>query len=146
MAFAGVNDLAVLISAAAAWILGVIWYSVLAKPWVAALGKTMEAFKQEQTAKSGTVSAYFPFALAFVAELIMAWVLAGVLGHLGPGQVTPRNGVISGALIWFGFVATTIAVNYAFGGRKPMLTVIDAGHWLAALVLMGAILGYMGAG
>jgi len=44
----------------------------------------------------------------------MAWMLAGVLGHLGPGQVTLRNGVISGAFLWFGFVLATMAVNNAF--------------------------------
>jgi hypothetical protein len=46
--------------------------------------------------------------------------------------------------LWLGFVVTTIAVNYAFGGRKPMLIVIDSGHWLLVLLLMGAIIGAMG--
>ncbi len=50
----------------------------------------------------------------------MAWVLAGLIGHLGPGQVTVQNGIVSGAFIWLGFVATTIAVNNAFGRRKPL--------------------------
>jgi hypothetical protein len=72
----------------------------------------------------------------------MAWMLAGILGHLG--AVTVKNGVISGASCWFGFVLTAVAANNAFGGRKVMLTVIDAGHWLAALVLMGAIVGAFG--
>lgn len=55
-----------------------------------------------------------------------------------------RNGVISGAFCWLGFVATTITVNYAFAMRKAMLTVIDSGHWLAELIVMGAIIGAMG--
>ena len=74
----------------------------------------------------------------------MAWVLAGIIAHLGPGQVTIRNGVISGAFIWLGFVVTTLAVNYGFGGRRPMLTVIDSGHWLGVLIVMGAIIGAFG--
>jgi hypothetical protein len=78
----------------------------------------------------------------FVAELIMAWVLAGLLGHLGGATV--KNGVISGAFCWLGFVVTTVATNNAFGQRKIMLTVIDAGYWLAVLVLMGAIIGAFG--
>ena len=53
----------------------------------------------------------------------MAWVLAGSLGHLGPGQVTLKNGVISALFVWLGFVITTLAVNYSFGQRKAMLTV-----------------------
>ena len=48
----------------------------------------------------------------------MAWVLAGGIGHLGPGQVTLKNGVISALFMWVGFVITTLAVNNAFGQRK----------------------------
>ena len=74
----------------------------------------------------------------------MAWVLAGLLGHLGAGQITVRNGVESGAFVWLGFVVTTIAVNNAFPGRKPLLSVIDSAHWLGALLIMGAIIGAFG--
>ena len=90
----------------------------------------------------GDPKAYLPFVLAFVANLAMAWVLAGLIGHLG--QVTIRSGVISGAFVWLGFVVTTIAVNYAFGGRTWRLFAIDAGHWLAVLVVQGAIIGAFG--
>ena len=144
MAFGGMNYLAIPVAAVAAWVLGALWYGLLAKPWVAAQRKTMEAFKADRT-EAGTIAAYVPFATAFLAELVMAWVLAGVIGHLGPGQVTVRNGVISALFIWVGFVLTTVAVNNMFGGRKSMLTVIDAGHWLAVLLLMGAIIGAFGA-
>jgi hypothetical protein len=41
-------------------------------------------------------------------------------------------------------VLTVIAVNYAFAGRKPLLTVIDTAQWLGALLLMGAIIGLFG--
>jgi hypothetical protein len=37
-----------------------------------------------------------------------------------------------------------MAVNYAFGARQPMLYAIDAGHWLAVLLVEGAIIGAMG--
>lgn len=144
MAFAGMNYFAILTAAVAAWVLGAIWYGILAKPWVAAQGKTMEAFKAERTAEAGRPAAYVPFAVAFLAEFVMAWILSGIVGHLGPGQVTVRNGVISALFIWFGFVLTTVTVNNMFGGRKPMLTVLDAGHWLAVLLLMGAIIGAFG--
>jgi hypothetical protein len=79
-----------------------------------------------------------------VAQLVMAWVLAGLLAHLGPGQVTVRNGVISGAFVWLGFVATTVAVNNMFAMRRFTLTIIDAGHWLVVLVLIGAVIGAFG--
>jgi uncharacterized protein DUF1761 len=143
MTFAGMNYLAVVIAAVVAWLVGAVWYGALVAHWVDALGTTMEQFKARQAALTGSAKA-LPFVLAFVADLIMAWMLAGVLGHLGPGQVTLRNGIISGAFLWFGFVLTAMAVNNAFAGRKYKLTAIDAGHWLAVLAVMGAIIGAAG--
>ena len=138
MAFAGINYLAIALAAIAAFGFGAIWYRVLAKPWMAAIGKTKQDVKA-----SGAPTAVL-FLVTFVAQLVMAWVLAGVIGHLGPGQVTLRNGLISGGLLWLGFVATTMVVNYGFQGAKRTLTAIDGGHWLAVLLIQGAIIGWMG--
>lgn len=142
MTFAGINYLAVVIAGVAGWLAGAAWYGMLAKPWVAAHGKTMEAFKAEQAAHKGTVHAWLPFALAFVAELVMAYVLAGMVGHLG--SVTIRSAVISGLFVWAGFMVTTMLVNNAFAGRRTMLTAIDAGHWLLVVVVMGVVIGWIG--
>ena len=144
MTFGGMNYLAILLAAVAAWLAGAVWYGVLAKPWVAAQGKTIEQFKARQAKLRGSPRAYAPFIIAFLAEFVMAWILAGVVGHLGPGQVMVRNGIISALFLRAGFVATTMAVNYAFGGRRPMLYLIDVGHWLVVLVLAGAVIGAMG--
>ena len=38
MTFAGMNYWAVVMAAVAAWMLGALWYSLLAKPWMAAAG------------------------------------------------------------------------------------------------------------
>jgi hypothetical protein len=141
MTFAGINYLAILIAAVAAWIAGAVWYMVLAKPWMAASGISHE--KMEECRKRP--GAFLPFIYAFAADIIMAWVLAGLLGHLGAGQVTLRNGAISGAFCWLGFVVTTMLVNYSFGMRSRMLLLIDGAYWLVVLVLMGAIIGTMGA-
>ena len=86
--------------------------------------------------------AYAPFIIAFVAELVMAWTLAGILGHLG--VITVRYGVLSAVFVWFGFVLTTMAVNYAFGSRGLNVYAIDAAHWLLVLVVQGAVIGAMG--
>lgn len=74
----------------------------------------------------------------------MAFVLAGSIGHLGPGNVSSKNGIISGVIIWAGFVATTVVVNNAYPGRKIMLSIIDSIHWLGVLVVQGAVIGAMG--
>jgi len=138
MTFSGPSYLAILIAAIVAWLAGAVWYMALAKPWMAALGITpdeMEARKKEP-------SAYLPFIYCFAAELVMAWVLAGVLGHIG--ALTLRGGVISAAFCWLGFVLTTLLVNNSFARRDRRLLLIDGGHWLLVLVLMGAIIGAMG--
>ena len=58
--------------------------------------------------------------------------------------MTIRNGIIAALFLWFGFVLTTLSINNAYPGRKPMLTVIDGGHWLAVMLIMGAIIGAFG--
>lgn len=140
MTFAGVNYLAVLIAAVASWLAGAVWYMAFAKPWMTAIGKTPEEM-EDCKKKPGS---FLPFVYAFVAAAILAWVLAGLLAHLGSGQVTVRNGVVSGLFCWLGFVFTTMLVNNSFGMRSPMLLLIDGGYWLLVLVLSGAIIGAMG--
>src|ERR1041384_4561268 len=142
MTFAGINYLAILIAAIAGWLAGALYYMALGKQWVAAQGSTMEAFKARQAALKGTSAAWLPFALAFLANIAMAWVLAGMVGHLG--AVTIRSAVISGLFAWGGFVVTTVLVNNAFSGRRYVLTAVDAGHWLAVLGLMGGGIGWVG--
>jgi hypothetical protein len=141
MRFAGVDYWAVFIAAIAGYVVGALWYWGLGKPWMAALGLTQDMIRGKDNKPSP-----LPFVLAFVADAAMAWVLAGLIGHLGIGQVTLKNGVISAAFVWFGFVITTLAVNNSFAMRKPILIAIDGGHWLAVLLVMGAIIGAMGVG
>ena len=141
MIFAGINYLAIVIAAVAAWLASAAWYMSLSRHYVAALGKTPE----QMAADRKKPWAFRPFVYAFVANVIIAWMLAGVLGHLGPGQVTLRNGVISAAFVWFGFILTTMGVNYSFTGRDKRLLLIDTGNWLIVLLVIGAIIGSIGA-
>ncbi|MFI5030459.1 MAG: DUF1761 domain-containing protein [Reyranellales bacterium] len=136
MVFAGLNYLAILLAALAAFGWGAIYYMTLSKQWLAAVGISKE---QMQTGRSAA-----PFIISFVALVIMSWVLAGTVGHLGPGQVTVKNGIISGLFLWLGFIATTVFVNNAYPGRKYSLSVIDSIHWLGVVVIEGAVIGTMG--
>jgi Protein of unknown function (DUF1761) len=140
MNFAGVSYLAILTAAVVGWLAGAVWYMSLSKPWIAAVGLTPQTMAENRK-KPGAI---LPFIYSFVALLVMAWVLAGIIGHLGTGQVRFENGVISGALCWLGFVITTMLVNNSFAMRNPRLLVIDGGHWLVVLLLMGAIIGAWG--
>jgi uncharacterized membrane protein len=137
-----VNFLSVLVAAVAAFVFGGIYYNLLSTAWLKAQGKSLEACKAEQAAKSSLAKAA-PFILCFVAELIMAVTIYGILTHSGLWSL--RAGIITGAFCWFGFVLTTLTVNNAYGGRKVMLTVIDGAHWLGVLVIIGGIVGAWGA-
>jgi hypothetical protein len=132
---------AIVVAAVVAWLAGAAWYTALGKPWMAALGRNSD----EIAAARAAPGAYLPFIYSFLAELVMAWMLAGVLLHLGPRiPVTIRSGIITGAFCWFGFVITTMLVNNTFARRDWRLLLIDGGHWLIVLLLMGAVIGAIG--
>ena len=137
MEFAGTNYPAIGVATVDSFALGSVYYMVLAKPWMNAVGKTEDQIKADGMKPS-------VFIFTFIAQLAMAWVLSGVLGHLGTDQVTAMNGLISAGFIWFGFVATTLAVNHSFQGAKKSLTVIDGGHWLGVLLVQGLVIGLFG--
>jgi hypothetical protein len=140
MAFAGLNYIAIVVAAVVAWLASAAWYMSLSKIYTAALGKTPAPMAEDRN-KPG---AFLPFIYALIGNLVIAWMLAGVLGHLGVGQVTLKNGVISGAFLWFGFILTTMLVNFSFSGRDKRLLLIDLGNWLMVLVVIGAVVGGMG--
>lgn len=137
MEFAGTNYVAIVVAAVASFAFGSIYYMILSKPWMAAVGKTEEQIKTDGMKPS-------VFIVTALAQLVMAWVLSGVIGHLGTDQVTVMNGLISAAFIWVGFVATTLVVNHGFQGAKKSLTVIDGGHWLGVLLVQGLVIGLFG--
>jgi len=139
MDFAGINYMAILLAAVAGYVFGAVYYMTLGNAWLSALGKTEGDIK----GPDGKISP-MPFVIAAIAAVAMAFVLAGTIGHLGRGHVNLRTGIISGAIVWAGFVLTTIWVNHAYQGQNFRLTLIDSGHWLGVLLIQGAILGSMG--
>ena len=134
MDFGGINYWAVLAAAVAAFIVGGAYYGALSKPWMRAAGIA------ERDARFGPAL----FAITFAGLLVMAFVLAGLIGHLGAGQVTLRNGVISGLFVWAGFMATTMTINHRYQNNGWDLTLIDGLHWLLVAVVMGAVIGLIG--
>ncbi|MBU1176200.1 MAG: DUF1761 domain-containing protein [Alphaproteobacteria bacterium] len=140
MAFAGLNYLAIFIAGIASFMFGGAWYGLLSKPWMNAAGLDEETLKASSR-RGGTT---WLMIVTFLGQLLMSWVLAGLIGHLGPDQVTVRNGIISALFVWAGFVLTTTAVNHGFQRRLGTLTLIDLGHWLGVLLIQGAIIGAFG--
>ncbi|WP_346892712.1 DUF1761 domain-containing protein [uncultured Roseibium sp.] len=132
MMFDGVNLVSVAVAATVAFVFGAVWYGVLGKAWMKAAGLT----KEETRPNPKTLL------LTFLCQLLMAFVLVGVIFHTG--ETTLKTGLISAALIWLGFVVTTQIVNHRFQGSPWALTLIDGGHWLGVLLIQGAVIGLIG--
>jgi hypothetical protein len=137
--FAGLNSWSLFAAAAASFIFGGIYYGLLSRVWMQAAGL------DEQRIRGGGPSP-MPLVITFFAQLLMAWMLAGIVLHIVRSGVPAgvRAGLISGAFIWLGFVMTTLVVNHQFQMQKRLLTVIDGAHWLGVLLLQGAVIGHWG--
>jgi hypothetical protein len=136
MSFTGVNYVAIVVAAVAAFVFGAIYYGVLSKPW-------MKAARITPKSGGGGGMAMPPPALlinSIVCELIMAWVLAAVLVSTGSAGIAAA--ITAAFFLWLGFIATTVAVNQRYQSYGWDLTVIDAIHWLGVALIMGIILGW----
>ena len=136
MQFGGVNWLAIIVAAAAGYGVGMVWYWIFGKRWMAANGLTEAMWKE------GGVRGAIPFVLAAIANALIAIGFAGLLKHMG--MSTLRSAIISAVALWLAFILSTLMVNYSFARRKSVLIAIDGGHWLAVMLVMGVILGLMG--
>ena len=135
MTFDGINYLAVLTAAVAAWLLAIVWYQTLIKQWLAREGKSETELGPRNYPK--------PYVLwIFVVQLIMARILADVVGHAG--DVTLDKGIMWGVLCFGGFVGPVTVTSSYLHGRRGMLGVIELGYWFVALALMGAVIGAFG--
>ena len=135
MTFTGMNYVGVVVATILGFGVGALWYMLFGKPWMAALGKTEAEIRAN--------NAPTPYITAVVGNFILAIILAAVLKSLG-APLTVAGAVAIGFLLWLGFIVTTIAVNNGFAGRKTTLTAIDAGHWLAVVIVMSIVIALIG--
>ena len=138
--FAGLNAWMLPLAAVASFIFGGIWYGLLSRQWM-----TAAKLSEEQIKGTGGPSPV-PFVITFIAQTLMAWMLAGLILHMAKAGLPAnlKNGMITAFLVWAGFVITTLIVNHRFQMQSWALTLIDGGHWLGVLLIQGAILGLWG--
>ena len=126
------NYWAILAAAVASFALEAGWYTFFFQPWLAGVGRTL----QWSNGPGQRIAIQFPVAL--VAAALIATSISCVTQLTGPQ--TALRGIKVGALLWFGFVFTTLITEYVFE-VKPRLFEINAGFWLVGFVVMGAIVG-----
>lgn len=129
----------ILAGAIAAWGFGAGYYGLMGRHWLDAVNLPPEI---RRTIENGGRMDPTPFILSFVAELVMAAVLSGVMLQLARPSLI--KGAMLGITIWLGFVAAPMIVNNAYAMRPLRLTAIDALHWLGVLAIMGAVIGCVG--
>lgn len=127
------RHVAVWIASIVFFVLGAIWYSVMAAPWMAAIGKTMDELTREQGASP------LPYIVGFAAILVMCYTLAWLMHRLQ--AATLAAGLRLGAIIAIGFIAATLALNYGFEARSVTLWLINSVYVIVGLALAGAIIG-----
>ncbi|MFT4098289.1 MAG: DUF1761 domain-containing protein [Rhodoblastus sp.] len=130
-----ISWLAILAAAVAAWLFGAIWFAALGRPWAIGLG----LMSSDAPAARGKPP-IFALIFSFVAEVAMAAMLDGLITHLAGPQYSLAPALIGAFFVWFGFVAPTIATNYAYQKRPWPVFAVDLGHWLGVLLIQGAVL------
>jgi hypothetical protein len=127
------RHVAVWIASIVFFVLGAIWYSVMAVPWMAAIGKTAEQLGREQGASP------LPYVVGFIAILVMCYTLAWLMHRLQAATLVA--GLRLGAIVAIGFIAATLALNYGFEARSVTLWLINSAYVIVGLALAGAIIG-----
>ena len=127
------NWVAILVAAIASFLFEALWYSVFMNEWLSGIGRTREWLM------SSGMSPALQYAVAILCAVIMATVLSICIQV--SGEHNARRGILAGALVWIGFVATTWATEYIFEVRTLKIYAVNAGFWLFDLILIGAIVG-----
>ena len=128
-----VNHLAILVAAVVFFVIGAVWYTVFAQPWLDGIDKTVE---QLMTENGGSP---LPYVVGCVAILFMCYTLGWIVQR--GMEPTAGNGALTGATVAFGLVGAMLALNYGFEARGVTLWLINAGYALVGLVIAGAIIG-----
>ena len=124
--------ISVLVAAAAAWILGAVWYMALSKQWLAAAAVDCD---ENGRPKGGSP---LPFVLSAIAMLLVAGMMRHLLAM--SGVETVGASAVSGLGVGLFFIAPWIMINNAYAMRPFALTLIDGGYAVTGCTLIGLVL------
>lgn len=132
MAFAypHVSLIAILVAAAAHFVLGFVWYAQmtpLGRRWASEMGI-------DTSGSPGAEMAIFP-----VSSIMAAWAVAMVVGWSGAHGA--MNGVLAGWVVAVAVIAQVLATGVANGKSSRALVLINVGYLVIGYAIMGGILG-----
>jgi hypothetical protein len=130
-AFQNLNWLAIIVAAVSAFALGAVWYSPLlfARRWMKETGITEESAKNANMTKL--------FGLSFLLSLVASFFLAMFIGADAGGGF----GAMAGFMAGLGWVFTFLGIIYLFEMRSLALFLINSLYSVAALTVMGFVIG-----
>lgn len=129
----GSATLTVLVAALAYQVVGYAWYaqSTFGGVWARLAG-----IKAQKGKLQGMMST---LALSTLAAFVTAFVMRKLFKYVGVSD--PMGGALAGILIWAGLVAAVNVHGYLYKKQPMKLFLIEQGHQLIGLIVMGAILG-----
>ncbi len=126
----GINFLAVVVAAVAAFVVSSVWYILFGKELAKASTAFAEAMQKPQPWKMLVV---------IVQSLVLALVLAYIIGLIG--DVDWMGAVRVGVLLWIGLSAVQWVGSIMWENVPLKMAAIHAGDWLVKLVLIAVIVG-----
>ena len=130
------NWVAIIVAMVVNMIIGSLWFSPLLfqKPWT--------AMRVDKAPMSGVASPML-YVITAVGALVSAITLDWIIGLAGASSLL--GGAIIGLYAGLGFVAPAILSDNLFNERPFKLYLIVAGFPVVGLLVMGAIIGALGA-
>jgi len=139
MNIGSINWLAVLACVIISMVVGSFWFNpkTFFPMWWKAIGKT-----DGQEPGSSDIPMGLVWGLVVLSAIIQAIFLAVFVNALGSlsGGATLGSGILTGFLVWCGFVAPTGLMNKLFAGQLKAW-VLEVGEHLIVFLLSGAVLG-----
>ena len=127
------NYLAIAVAAVASLLFLAVWYTLFLDVWLKGIGRD-----RVWMAGNG-VSQVLQYATALLASGLLATCISSFIQHTG--AQTAVRGMKIAAGLWLGCVLPIRATETVFEVRSYTLFVLNAGFWLLAMLMMGALLG-----
>lgn len=131
---ANANLLAILVAAAAGFLVGGLWYGPLfGKVWM-----TENNFTEEELRGANMLKIY---GLTFAFSVLSAVFLGHLLAFF---DANARSTMMISVGIALGYIVPAIGTNYLFARKSGKLFAIDAGYWIVFYAAMGVVFVLLG--
>ena len=126
----GINWLAVVFGTLAFFVVGAVWYSALfAKAWQREVGLSDEQLK------SGRNMA-LTFGTTFALEFVIVLTLGHLFAFLHPGD---HAKMMMATGFGLAIMAPALGINYLYMRKSLTLWLIDAGHFVVGMTVVGLV-------